>query len=503
MRTNDRTHLAEHILIGVATLAVAAASVAAPAAVAQGAPDARPNVVVIMADDMRADELHAMPNVQSLLVARGTSFSRHYANHPLCCPSRVTLMTGQYAHNHGVFGNSRQDTKQFMDGGPSDILPEWLHSAGYRTALVGKYLNEYGHDPHDRSSVPRGFDEWHALIDPPKGHPTVYDYRLNDNGTTRSHGSKPTDHLTGVLTDRAVRFVRRSVRGKPFFLWASYFAPHSSGPKRDPHNRPADYCARAPKPAPGALGPFRDGALPARANFDVAPLNKPAAVRKMAPAALTPEQKDEFRRTHNCRLASLQAVDRGVKQIVEALGPELANTLIVFVSDNGFMLGEHRIVKGKSFLYEESSNVPLVLSGPGVPVRGAAPDLAVNADIAPTILAATANRDGTPIGHARAFDGVPLSDLLAGRVQRRGIVLETQQFAGIHAGRWKWARYPAAGGPKADLELYDLDNDPFELNNLYDVSKQPNPPRKGYGPTAKTLRALAAQLTTCEGEGCR
>ncbi len=476
---------------------------AAPAAVSQGAADAPPNVVVIMTDDMRADELQAMPNVQSLLVNTGTSFVRHYASHPLCCPSRVTLMTGQYAHNHGVFGNSRQDTKQFMDRAHSEILPEWLHSAGYRTALVGKYLNEYGHDRQDRSSVPRGFDQWHALIDPPEGHPTAYRYRLNDNGTTRFHGSKRRDHLTGVLTNRAVRFVNRSVGGKPFFLWTSYFAPHSSGPKRDPHNTPHHYCRRAPKPAPGDLARFRDGALPARANFGVAPLNKPTAVRRMAPAPLKPAQSKEFRRVHNCRVAALQAVDRGVKRIVAALGSERSNTLIVFVSDNGFMLGEHRIVQGKSFLYEESSNVPLILSGPGVPERGAVPDLAVNADIAPTILAATMNRDGTPIAHGHPLDGVPLLDLLAGHVQRRGIVLETRQFAGIHVGRWKWASHPADGGPTADLELYDLDNDPFELDNLYDLSKQPNPPRAGYESTAAFLQTLAGDLTTCKGNGCR
>ena len=487
-----------HIALALAVVILAAAWPAN----AQASAGALPNVVVLMVDDMRADELGAMPKVNELLVSRGASFTRHYASHPLCCPSRVTLLTGQYAHNHGVFGIDREGAAQFMDGAKSGILPEWLQARGYRTGLVGKYLNEYGHERSDRESTPAGFDDWHALIDPPgtNKHPTYYRYRINDNGRTHAHGVKPADYLTTVLTGKAVRFIEESKGRKPMFLWASYYAPHNS-PGVDPHNTPANYCARAPKPGPGDLRAFRDAALPQGPSFNADNSNKPAAVRS---GPLSAVQIESIRRMRNCRLAALQAVDRGVERIVQALGSELANTLIVFVSDNGFMLGEHRIAKGKAFLYEESSRVPLVLSGPGVQHVGAVSDLVVNADIASTILDVPTTTGHAPIAATRTLDGISLIGLPAKKAHpRRAIVLETKQFRGIYNGRFKWARYRPRGGSPPEFEMYDLAADPFELSNIYDLSRQPSQAADDYTKEAKRMRALARKLRNCKGDACR
>jgi N-acetylglucosamine-6-sulfatase len=164
-----------------------------------GASHVRPNVVVVMTDDQTVESMRAMPQSRALLGDRGTTFANSFVNFPLCCPSRATLFTGQYAHNHGVVSGFG-----FEDLDPSNTLPLWLRDAGYTTAHVGKYLNGYGHK--DPNLVPPGWSEWYGIVPPDQA---VYEYDVNENGDLVHYGSAPEDFKGDVITGKAVDFISR------------------------------------------------------------------------------------------------------------------------------------------------------------------------------------------------------------------------------------------------------------------------------------------------------
>ena len=463
-------------LLGLAALSLVAT---APPALRK-AEGPRPNLVVVLTDDQTLESLRVMPQTRRLVGEAGTTFANAFVSFPLCCPSRATLLTGQYAHNHGVRGNNPpRGGVGALD--QTNTLPVWLHAAGYYTAHVGKYLNGYGKvTGHD---VPPGWSRWRALVDPSTYK--MFDYLLSVDGALVSYGSAAADYQTDVLAAEAEEVIRdRSGRG-PFFLSVAPVAPHLEGSDVGGKGVP-------PRPAPRHAGRFAAEPLPAKASFDEADVSdKPASVRRLP--RLTPGAKAAVERTYRAQLASLLAVDEMVARLVHALEEtgELDRTLLVFTSDNGFFHGEHRIRDGKFLPYEEAIRVPLLIRGGGFPAGKTATQLVANVDLVPTLLAAAGVKPG------RTLDGIQLlplaRDARAGR--QRSLLLEALDgnratYTGVRTERWVWVEYDDGA-----RELYDLQQDPLQLRSRHDD----NALRDLRGQLGATL----ARLRRCAGASCR
>jgi arylsulfatase A-like enzyme len=348
--------------------------VAASLPAAQAAPDTAPNIVLILTDDQdgQPDMMNAMPNLQALIADQGMSFDHFFAPVPLCCPARAILLLGQYAHNSQMLHNLMPigGFQRFVELGLEDTtIATALDTAGYRTALVGKYLNDYpGVD--DPTHIPPGWDEWFVPIT--SSAYGSFNYDVNDNGVIVSFGSAPDDHVSDVITAKALDFITRTTvlsPTTPFFVQISYYAPHS----------PAI-------PAPRHLHTFPDARAPQPPNFNESDMSdKPAFMQSfplIGPSDIA--GMDTFRRR---QLQSLQAVDEGIAavvQILEALG-RLDNTYIIFTSDNGLHMGNHRFPIGKGIPFDEDTRVPLMVRGPGVPAGVVRNELASMIDIVPTL----------------------------------------------------------------------------------------------------------------------
>src|SRR5829696_5891255 len=364
------------VLILVLTALLAAPLAVAPQeaspAASPAAPPRRPNLVLVVTDDLDAASVEAMPTVRALLHDQGVSFSNFFVSTPLCCPARVSLLRGQYAHNHGVLGNGGPNggfATFHRLGGEDSTVATWLHDAGYRTALLGKYLNGYPEDT-DPSYVPPGWDEWDALVAEAPAGGGYIDYALNENGRRVTYGHDAADYSTDVLAAKATDFIARtSGADQPFFLYLAPFAPHQPS-----------------IPAPRHAQAFAEAWAPRSAAFNEADVSdKPSWVR--ARPVLSDEQVAEIDAQYRDRLRTLLAVDEMVATLVETLEAtgELENTYLFFTSDNGFLLGEHRLPIGKETPYQEAVRVPLLVRGPGVPAGTAVDSLALNVDLAPTL----------------------------------------------------------------------------------------------------------------------
>jgi len=459
---------------GAAAAALAAAGLLGGLGPAGGGDDARagpadrPNVVVIMTDDQETESLQVMRGVRRQLGGSGTTFDNFFATFPVCCPSRATFLTGQYAHNHGVRGNLPPEggVQAFND---SRTLPIALRGAGYRTGYVGRYLNGY-----DSRQVPPGWSDWRVGVG--KGAFKMYDYNLNENGRFVRYGNKRADYQTDVYARKATRFISKR-SSKPFFLTFAPLAPHGDPSRTRPPN---------PEPAPRHRGAFADRPLPKPPSYNELDVSdKPLFVRKVD--RLTAAEGRKLERRYQDRLASLLAVDDAVKRIVAELrdAGELANTLIVFTSDNGYLLGEHRLV-AKGNLYEESVDVPLIMRGPGIPRDVARPQIAGNIDLAPTIL------DFTGVEPLRTMDGRSLLPLARrrGAASDRDMLFENQHSTAVRTQRYMYAEHP-----NAEFELYDLRSDPFQLRSRHD-----DPALAG---VRATLARRLAELEDCAGQSCR
>jgi N-acetylglucosamine-6-sulfatase len=461
-------------------LAVAGAGGSGTSADGGAVATARPNVVVIESDDQTVESMRIMNRVNSLIGDKGATFENNFVNFSLCCPSRATFLTGQYAHNHQVVDNAPPDGgyPKFEPLHGNNDLAVWLQDAGYNTAMIGKYLSYM-----KQSALPPGWSDWHAVV---QGSEKVYGYTMNDNGTLTKYGQKPADFLDDVLTTKAVNYINRSSpKPDPFFLWLTYTAPHVSGP--DPNPNPPYDCDHAAKPAPRNAHAFDSEPLPKPPNFNEADVSdKPAAIRDHP--LMTPYQVSNTARHYRCALESLLAVDLGVQKVVDALtaNGQLANTLIVFTSDNGYLNGEHRLFLVKRHIYEESIRVPLEMRGPGIPPGVTVGDLSINADLAPTIL------DVTGASAGDVMDGrslIPLTQL-PGVERGRELLIEEPTFGAIRTARYMYAEHNTG-----EKELYDLQKDPFELQN-----------RSGSSSYASAQAQLADdlhQLEGCAGSTCR
>jgi arylsulfatase A-like enzyme len=440
----------------------------------------RPNIVVVMTDDQARGSMQVMRNTKALIGARGVTFQRSFVNYSLCCPSRATFLTGQYMHNHQVAGNSPPNGgfNRFQALHAGNNLAVWLRRVGYYTALVGKYLNGYVNEP----LVPAGWSEWHAAAPYDQA---VYDYILNENGVKTFHGDDPSDFKQDVLTNKSVALInRRAPQARPFFLWLTYTAPHWGGP---PDPNPPRNCEGTATPAPRHAHAFDSKPLPKPPNFNEADISdKPARLRGRPLLGAT--EIADIQRMYRCQLESLLSVDEGVKRVVAALRAhhELANTLVIYTSDNGFFHGEHRIPQGKERVYEESIRVPLMIRGPGMPPGEKVIRVTVNADLAPTIVDAA---NATP---GLRMDGRSLIPLARnpGLDRRRGVLIEEPTFKAIRTERYLYAQYSTG-----ERELYDLKLDPYELR-----SRQATP---AYARTRSRLATRLQQLKNCAGAGCR
>ena len=458
--------------------AIAAAGVLAlPAladgpATAQAAADPPPNVVVVMTDDQRAGELRAMRTVRTRLAAEGVSFTRAYATFPLCCPSRATFLTGQYAHNHGVMGNEWEEGGGYRAFDDAGSLPIALQRAGYTTAMAGKYMNEYR-----GPEIPDGWTHWAARTN----GETLFDYRLNVDGRRVAYGSDPREYQTDVVARRGARFIRREAGPRPFFLWTSFFAPHGESLRGEERWNP--------RPAPRDRGRFAKLRLPEGPAFDERDVSdKPSFVRRTP--RLTRAQRVDLRWRWRSRQAALLAVDDAVDTLLGQLrrSGELDSTLVVFTSDNGFLMGEHRL-EHKEQLYEEAARVPLILSGPGFDGGGEYEALAGNIDIAPTILAAAG------VEPLREPDGVPLQELISDpdAWAGRDLLLETDRSAAVRTPEWMYAEHRTRSG--TERELYDMRADPHQLRSLH--------ADPGYADVRGELADRLDELRECAGAGCR
>ncbi len=456
----------------------------------------RPNVVVIMTDDQDPASVKVMKAVERELAAKGVTFANSYATTPECCPSRVSFQTGQYVHNHGV--PTRHPPKGGYQGFAAqpeligNALPVALHSAGYRTGYIGKYLNGYGIRDYDgvrspgiRRYVPPGWDRWFVPIDHTEYR--LYGYRLNENGSLRSYGTAPSDYQTDVYARKAQQFVRQSAgRRRPFFLTVAPLAPHLENPRI---TGPSEH-GRDPRPAIRDLGRFAHRPLPRPPSFNEPNVSdKPSFVRKSP--RLGRAQISTLRTEYRSRLESLLAVDDLVQGLVRQLraSGELDNTYVVFTSDNGFMLGQHRR-HGKHAVYEESVRVPLIIRGPGLPTGQVRDQLAANIDLSPTIL------DVTGVPPRLEPDGISLlpaaRDPAAGG--NRSLVLEylvgRRGYSAVRTpGGFVYAQYR-----NGYRELYDLNSDPYELHNLAG--------RPAAAALERSLARRLAALRHCAGRAC-
>ena len=458
--------------------AVAAAMTLLAAAPASAAPRASaadpPNVLVVMTDDQDIETMRAMPIVDALLADEGVEFRNSFASFPLCCPSRATFLTGQYALNHGV-----RDVAPPAGGygklDHTNTLPVWLQAAGYYTGHIGKYLNGYG--TFWPAEVPPGWSEWHGSIDP--WTYVMYGYRLYEGGQPVTYGgSMQAGHYqTDLYSAKAEEFIRqRAPLSQPFFLQVAVLAPHAENGNPNPN----------PRPAPRHLGAYTGETLPRPPSFDEENVSdKPRFVRdrERLPASVISGLTDYYR----ARLASLLAVDDLVANLYGALAEtgELDNTLIIFTSDNGQLQGEHRLY-GKDQVYEGSVRVPLIMRGPGIPRGVRRSQLAANVDLAPTILDYAGARAGL------RMDGISLRPLIADPMLEpgRGILLEGRDWTGVRTNRYVNVDYKAG-----DRELYDLATDPHQLDNSY--REQPMRDER------KELNQLLGSLRDCNGRKCR
>jgi N-acetylglucosamine-6-sulfatase len=404
-------------------------------------PDPRWNVVVIVTDDQRADSVvpDAMPFLTSVLADPAEPwvvFTNGFANSPVCCPSRATMLTGRLPHDHGVRTNA--DGVRLDE---SSTVAAWLHDAGYHTGLAGKYLNGY---PFGRGPfVPEGWDRWWGKRQGTQ-ESTYLDYSLVEDGAEVSFGREDADYLTDVLADRAVEFVEEAPSGKPFFLWVAPTAPH---PPWTPAARHAGSLAGLPLDETPAVG-----------EEDIS--DKPGWVRSLP--SLDATDRAALLDDQRLALETLRAVDELIGRVVEALRTrgDLEHTMIVVLSDNGFSFGEHRWVR-KSCPYDECVRVPFLVRYPGTTGR-VEETLVSTADLAPTIaeLAGVVTPPDLDGRSLRSF----LDEHDEGDVP---VVLES--FDARTVPVWRQIRTPRFAYVEyetGERELYDLRSDPHELENV-------------------------------------
>jgi len=489
--------------------ALAAASLAA---VAADNPTAPPNVVMIMTDDLdtsvfeTALALGYLPNIDTELVQKGTTFNNTFAALPMCCPSRTSYLTGQYPHNHHVYRNrGPMGGFDHFDNDGSTVAV-WMHNAGYRTGIIGKYLNGYGRTAKSEGGayIAPGWDTWDALFTA-----SQYGYYMSRNGIRVKYGTTPDDYQTDVLSGLGVGFLQNQSDGRPFYLTMTPTAPHYEGSDDD------DDSGGTIRPAPRytATPPLLTIPPESKASYNEADMSdKPAWMQ--ADALVDPVGQ---RAGYNSKIAAMRAVDDMVGDLIATLranGQE-ANTVIVFTADNGFQYGTHRRTQ-KTEMYEESIRIPMIIRGPGQTVPRSVDAWAMNIDWAPTIVDYAGAMpdiavDGTslkgfvdtatpPEGRRTVLIEHPCDGtLMAGHPPYDMVRTKDSTFTGDPTGQTVLVYAETLNKHDAIVakEFYNLATDPLE-----DESQQ-----NSADPTVqKQMNALARrldQLKVCAGDTCR
>jgi len=536
--------------LAAATVFVALAGLAfAPSALAQ-----RPNIVVILTDDLNENVYQTavsggyMPNLKRHVIDRGVSFENSFVTNAICCPSRTTFLTGMYSHNHKIYGNIGPnpllpgimwDGWFPKDGNPGlnqNTIGVAMQNLGYRTGHIGKYLNGYGvfapegyGDP--ATYIEPGWNDWQMLIDPTTY--LVYDYQLSENGTVVDYGDQPSDYQTDVLATKAVQFINREAQnpGSPFFLVVTPLAPHVEFSEDiagtdDYRDRFQTFIRPAPRHEHLVDGNLGNGELPeldtTKPSFNEADVSDKPNCPRPPPEGIVYEpfcvqelqllsadfDVPNVKNQYKVMLGSMLALDDMVGVIVQSLVANgvLGNTILVFTSDNGWLHGEHRM-NDKRVAYEESIGVPLVIRGPGFAQGQTSPHIVLNNDLAPTFAAMGAG------GLHWQADGRNLLPLLIDPDRpdwnRRSFLVESffvpsalkyelgtmtalrRVTPGLDYTYMQWFNDPSQPGVITDREFYNNQTDPYQLDS---IDLQPG--------TTAGFDNLISTFKTCAGQFC-
>jgi N-acetylglucosamine-6-sulfatase len=418
-----------------------------------------PNIVFILTDDLAWNLVPFMPHVQEMQ-KQGVTFANYFVTDSLCCPSRSSIFTGRFPHDTGVFRNTGSDGgySAFVNRGNNKAtFATVLSAAGYRTAMMGKYLN--GYIPAQHRPDP-GWTTWSVA-----GHGYAeFKYALNQDGRVVHYGDKPADYLTDVLAAHGARFIQQSA-GAPFLLEVATFAPH------------APYT-----PAPRDANALPDLRAPRSPAFDAEP-DANAAKWLTVHTPLTRTDVANIDRDFRKRAQSVLAVDALIGRLqaaVAAIGAQ-DNTYFVFSSDNGYHMGEHRLMPGKMTAYDTDIRVPLIVTGPGVHAGISIDEVVENIDLGPTF-ADLAGADALPNS-----DGRSVVSLLHGQkvadwrrvalVEHRGPHKDPTDpdapamrsgnpitYEAIRAKDWVYVEYE-----DGEREYHDHVTDPNELRNTFEL----------------------------------
>jgi N-acetylglucosamine-6-sulfatase len=442
----------------------------------------RPNIVLVLTDDLSMNLVRYMPTLRALQ-RRGMTFTNYTVSNSLCCPSRASIFTGEFPHNTGVVSNTAPSGGYAAfqaHGDQTHTFAVSLKRAGYRTGFFGKYLN--GYNPVANPRNPPGWSDW-AAVD---GHGyQAYGYNMSVNGKIVHHGSQPGDYLTSVLDGMGQRFIRTSAAGgTPFALEVATFSPH------------APYVA-----APADLDKFTSLRMPRTPAFNIHPANAPRWLANRS--LLTAKQISRAQQIFRKRVRCVQSLDRMLGHLQTTLQDvnQLANTVFLFSSDNGLHIGEYGLTAGKLTAFETDVNVPLVAAGPGIAPGSVSSVPVENIDLAPTF----DELAGAPIpsevdGHSSValLHGQPVPWRTLAVVEHVAIKQKPgdPDYQPPSAGRLPSYRalrsttFTYVEYARGQREYYDRTNDPYELDNIYRTV-----PRKTI--TARH-RELAA-LTGCSG----
>ena len=442
----------------------------------------KPNIVIVLTDDLDFSLIPHMPTTDRLIAQAGATLTNYFVTSPLCCPSRASIFRGQYPHNTNILENSPGFMNYFRNGREEETLATWFTRAGYRTALEGKYLNGYPVGA-GKNYVPPGWTDWHAFVYETYDGTFYYGYKMNENGPIVQYGDSPNDYSTDVIKRQSFDFIDKSIAaGDPFFILISVIAPHGPSTAADRY-----------------LDTSQKLTYPKKPSFNEADISDKPSVTYSAATAGDEFDVYDADVLFTRRVQTMQAVDELVAEVIQLLEGhgQLDNTYIIFTSDNGFHLGEHNIPAGKGYPYEEDIHVPFMIRGPGIQPNMQITQMIANIDIAPTITEMSRVRSADFID-GRSF--LPLLQPQPGEeiVWRKSLLIETGYigrglyplvYRGVRTESFKYIEYE-----NGELEYYDLVTDPYELEN---IAKKLDPA------TLDSLHAWLEQLKTCRAEACR
>jgi arylsulfatase A-like enzyme len=479
-----------------------------------------PNVIIILTDDMDMSLMPFVKNTEALIGGNGATFTNYFVTSSLCCPSRSSMLRGQYPHNTHVLSNDFPAggfRRFFVDGDEAETMAVWLKRAGYQTSLIGKYLNGYpvfaGYN-----YVPAGWTDWHALFYKKETDTGDWynNYTLNENGPLVEYDSSPENYSTDVFKEKSIKFIDQSVTdGDPFFLLLSLYAPHG----------PSTPAVRHSEMLTGLE-------YPKKPSFNEADISdKPNIIQAMTKNGDEIDAGDADA-LYLKRARTMLAVDELVVEVVKKLeqSGQLDNTYIFFTSDNGFGIGEHALSPGKGLAYDEDIRVPLLVRGPGIKPNTVITQITANIDLAPTV-ADIAGADPAKFVDGRSF--MPLFQAEASQTLdwRKGLLVEmgavntsTSSFApalvsnnfdslpfefeypdsvndkfllqdnqgtyrGVKTEKFLYVEYN-----NGEVEFYNRVADPYEMENLA-AKLDPD--------ILSSLHTWLGQLRTCTADDCR